>query len=323
MQAPDRTFVGFWPASTQFGEPECFALDECSLPDRDTQRALRATLLSYDGPGWKIKLCADYLLLLHLETLEEALQEERNQGPDLVNFSLGATRKARTAYLEALNALNFLLFAAARTGHNHVFLHDFREVSIWDCARIMYDATGNPLRHATYGRFPDTAIRREGKRQFSQIPQFNSVEHSIFSDAAFYWGWFYELGLLPMAAVGAKIVSEHRLQNYGTAIALAWFEIESWIYQTAAILGLRTKSKRGRYLFVSQVIDQFPAGTTVANRKGDLDTLREKRNQVAHANAQASREDSALAIGTFLYVLTTRTGLSLEVDLHEIPTLGF
>ena len=249
---------------------------------------------------------------------------ERKQDPREFDFSLAGTSAAWPRYVEALNALNFLLFASCNTGRGHSILHDFLELSFWQCARIIYDSSGTPLRHANYGRTTGSYLRRFGERTYSKPLPLSKIDNQTFEDVAFYWGIFYETGLVPLAALGAKVISDHRLGNYRASVVLAWFEIESWIIATADGLGLKTtqpptKAGNVHTLPISKIINKLPAGTTVKVNFSDIDKLREIRNEIAHKNYQPSMQDSALAISNLMYVINMKTGLWLKVDGGSPP----
>jgi hypothetical protein len=316
-----ETFVGFWPARENCGEVADFELEN-RVPTTKTTQQLRATLLSYQGAGWKMIICADYLCLLHLDEYEPGLAAERKPQDIRSPTLLRATSIAWPRYVEALNAWYFVLFAACRTARNWAVLNDFAELSFWNCSRILYDQEGRPVRHANYGRTLGAYLRRFQLQLFDSPPTFMSLDHGIFDDASHYWDTIYSSNLVPLAALGCKIVSEHRLGNYRPAIALAWFELEAWVNEQVTSLGYPSKTARGKDRRISDMLDDFPRGTSVANLRDDLHTLRAIRNDIAHNNAAAAHSDSALALKCFVKMLNARSGLPLEVDDLPPPTIG-
>lgn len=316
-----ETFVGFWPAREAHGEITEFELEH-GVPTDHSVKRLRLTLLSYSGRGWKMKVCADYLCLLHLDEFEAALKIGRQcsdiASPDL----LRGTNAAWPAYLQALNAWYFLMFSACQTGRNTVFMHDFSELSFWNCSRLLYDQSGEPIRHANYGRAVDAYLCRFRQRIFESIPTFLKIDHGIFDDAAAYWETCSLRGLISLAALGCKVVSEHRLRNYRAAVALAWFELEAWISNSIRDLGFQMTTRKGKDRPIKEMIDDFPAGTAVANLRDELHALRNIRNSIAHQNAPATHSDSALALRCFVKMLNARSGLALRVDENPTPTIG-
>jgi hypothetical protein len=316
-----ETFVGFWPTREDFGEIDEFELEH-GVPTINSATQLRATLLLYSGRGWKMVVCADYLCLLHLDEFEGALaigrQCEDIASPDL----LRGTQAAWPAYIQALNAWYFLLFAACQTGRNSVFMHDFAELNFWNCTRVLYKESGEPVRHANYGRASDAYLRRFRRRIFDSSPSFLRIDHGIFDDAASYWGTISSRNLVSLAALGCKIVSEHRIRNHRAAVALAWFELEAWIINSIRLLEFQTTTRRGRERLIKDMIDDFPPGTSVANLRDDLHALREVRNRIAHQNVQATHSDSALALRCFVRMLNVVSGLALKIDENPAPTIG-
>ncbi len=265
----DKTFVGFWPTREEFGEIGPITLDSCSLPDTETQARCASTLFDFSGPGWEIKVCADYLLLLHITDLEPSLTTERNQSKSNFNFSINATQKAWPRYVEALNALYFLLFASCFTGRGNYILHDFSELSFWHCANILYGEDGKPIKHSNYGRSSGSYLRRFGERKCNTIPSSLNLEHEIFKDMAFYWRIIWDINLVPLTATATKVISNHRLGNYRSSIVLTWFEVENWIIETANGLGIQTTrvaKKTGDVLtrHISQIIKDLPEGTLLS-----------------------------------------------------------
>lgn len=323
----EKTFLGFWPTREEVGEFGPITLNDCSLPDTDSQARCASTLLDFSGPGWKIKVCADYLVLVHLEDLEPALTAERNQLTSNFDFSIEATRAAWPRYVEALNALYFLLFASCFTGRNHSILHDFSELSFWHCTRILYDDDGKRIRQANYGRTSGSYLRRFGQRTCDTAPPALTLDHETFKDMAFYWNIFHDLDLVPLVATAAKVISDHRLPNYRASIVLAWFEVESWIIETADGLGIQTTSiakKTGDTLThkITHILKKLLEGTTVKVNFSDINALRVIRNDIAHNNYRPALQDSALAVRCLMYVIKMRSGLNLKVDEGTPPTIG-
>ena len=320
----EETFFGFWPARDEYCQIDSFAVDDCGLPDEDTRKALGQTLESFSMPGWKMIISADYLCLLHLKSIGAGLNSERkhNRESEIYDLSLRTSRRSQFQYIEALNAWYFLIFAACRTGRNNVFLHDFSELSSWHCPRLMYTASGKPLRHLRFGRENEPGLRRFGRCAYDKVPAFQTIDLGIFRDAAFFWEIVFDSDLVPVAALGAKIVSEHRLENYKSSVALAWFELESWIFSKTIELGIPTVKKNGWHLGIKEIINKFPKGTLVSNYSQELNDVRNVRNGIAHENVTPSHEQSSHAIETFMEIFNVRSGLRLQVDLHQTPTMG-
>jgi len=320
------TYVGFWPMREMHGAIDLEIYD--GFPTEPCKKKLREPLLAERGVGWSYIVCKDYLNLLHLESCEPALVSERESlnNDEFISFSLTATRFAWKQYLEALNALYFLIFAACRTGRNHLCLPDFAELSIWNCSRLMYDQNGIPHRHAHYGRSTGSYLRRFGLQKFERSETLIPLEEGIFQDAAAYWSTVFDAKLLPLAALGTKIITEHRIANYRVAVALTWFELEAWIYQRSQALGYprqaRRKNGQLKDRTVYELLEDFPKGSTIANIRDDLHAVRKKRNDIAHENLPANRDDSELALKCFLTMFSQRSGLKLEIDMNEPPTLG-
>lgn len=316
-----ETFVGFWPTREDFGEIDEFELEQ-GIPTINSANLLRATLLSYNGRGWKMVVCADYLCLLHLDEFEDALAISRQcediASPDLFRGS----QAAWPAYIQALNAWYFLLFAACQTGRNSVFMHDFAELSFWNCTRLLYKESGESVRHANYGRATGAYLCRFRQRIFGSPPSFLRIEHGIFDDAASYWRTISSRNLVSLAALGCKIVSEHRIKNHRAAVALAWFELEAWIISSIQLLEFQTTTRRNRDRPIKDMIDDFPLGTSVANLRDDLHALREVRNRIAHQNVLATHSDSALALRCFVRMLNEVSGLALKIDENPGPTVS-
>ena len=267
-------------------------------------------------------ICADYLCLLHLEEYEPNLVAER-QPKDIASPDfLRATTIAWPRYVEALNAWYFLLFAACRTARNCVVLNDFAELSFWSCSRILYDKKSIPVRHSNYGRASGAYLRRFQLQLFDAPLTFVPLDHGIFNDAAIYWDTIYSRALVSLVALGCKIVSEHRFGNYRASIALAWFELESWVNEQITLLGYPSKTDKGKDRRISDMLDDFPPGTSVANLRDQLHKLRILRNDIAHNNASADHAGSALAVKCFVKMLNERSGLPLEVDDLPPPTIG-
>jgi len=324
----EKTFVGFWPADDNYCSVDSFALDANEQTDTATQRELRETLLDYETDDWHIIISKDYMCLLHLKFLEEPLNNERdhNKSCDLSMLSLGPTKKIKFQYVEALNALYFLIFSSCYTGRNNYFLHDFSEVTIWQCLRVMYSADNSALRRVQFGRGTKKEMSRRGLCREEKSSGFLKIEDNIFKDAIHYWGVVFQQNLVPLASVGAKIISEHRLESYDLSVVLAWFEIENWIMDSTRILGVvtsRIKSNGDLYYFgIKDIVDSFPTGTTISNLASELHEVREIRNGIAHSGLKPSHEQSKKAIEMFLKMLNTRSGLNLSVDLHQAPSGG-
>lgn len=316
-----ETFVGFWPAGFDYGEIAEFELEN-GLTSTKTASNLKETILSYSGEGWKMLVCADYLCLMHLDKFEGGLAIERQEREPFSENFLRETRAAWPAYVQALNAWNFLLIAACNTGRSHYVLTDFEEVSVQNCVRLLYGANGTPLRQATYGRRHEAVLRRFRERLFTSPPTYIKIHNGIFNDAAHYWGVVSKLNLVQLANLGGKLVSEHRLKNYRPAVALAWFEIEAWIIESIISLGFSTRTRKSKERRISEMINDFPDGSSIANMRRDLQALLVVRNDVAHKHKEATYADSALALRCFLQMVNVRTGLALGIDANPAPIFG-
>lgn len=320
------TFLGFWPVRDEIAAFSPIELEQGRPSDASSKR-LRATLLSYDGPGWRMLICEDYLCLLHLAALEPGLRKERSQAADPAGHDfIAGSRAAWPRYLEALNAWFFLLFVSTSTGRNHQVLHDFAELSLWSCTRAIYDDGGALVRQAHYGRTSGSALRRQGRVFFSKAPTTHSLDHRIFADAAAYWGTVFKNGMVSDTALGAKLIAEHRLENYSAVVALGWFRLEAWVFQSAKRFGfprkvLRANGKKGNRT-VAEMIDLFPVGTTIGNMRDDLHRVRQTRNRVAHRNQAAGPGASEEAISCYARMFMAESGIRLTIRPGRTPGFG-
>lgn len=320
----EKTFFGFWPADDHHCSLESLTLDISGNADEATQRELKDTLLNYETDNWHIIVSKDYMCLLHLKLLEEPLNRERehNRTCEMYELSLGRTRQIKNQYIEALNALYFLIFSSCFTGRGNYFLHDFAEVTVWQCLRVMYSSDNMPLRRIQFGRGTKKEMSRMGLCIEERSSEFMKIELNIFKDAIHYWDIVYTQDLISLAAVGTKIISEHRLESYNLSVVLAWFEIENWIMKYARVLEVETHKSNGYKHGIERIINNFPLGTTVANLASELHVVRDIRNDIAHNGSNPIHEESKKAIELFMKMFNIRSGLNLSVDLHPAPSSG-
>ena len=328
IDSTEKTFIGFWPADDNHCSIDSLNLDANRHPDEATQRELRDTLLDYETDDWHIIISKDYMCLLHLKSLEEVLNNERehNRTCDISELSIGVTKQIKYQYVEALNTLYFLIFSSCFTGRGNYFLHDFSEVTIWQCLRVMYSSSNTPLRRIQFGRANKKEMSRAGLCTEEQTEGFLQIELNIFKDAIHYWDIVFRQDLVSLASVGTKIISEHRLESYNLSVVLAWFEIENWIMDFTRVLGIptsRIKSNGRVYYFgIKDIIDDFPEGTTISNLAPEIHIVREIRNNMAHRGTIPSHNESEKAIKMFMQMFNIRSGLNLSIDLHRTPSTG-
>lgn len=319
----DKTFFGFWPANDNYSNSDSIILDDCLFTSKETQKILQGTLLERESTDWQIIICNDYMVLLHLKHLEPSLADERNfnQHSDISILKFGATRNARKVYLEGLNALNFILFCSCFTGRNDYFLDDFSEVSIWQSLRVMYTRKNTPIRSMQFGRGTKKEMIRRGEYKItSKVGNFK-FKIETFKDMIHYWGILYQQNLINLAALGTKIISEHRVQNFNLAVILIWFEIEKWIIKWASDLSISINNEIGNPLEIKKILKNFIVfeGTTIAGLYDEIDDIRELRNEIAHDGKLASHVESSKAIELFLKMFNLRSGLTLNVE-YNLPT---
>ncbi len=322
MSSSNKTFLGFWPTRENFGEISLININNVGIPDKKSRDQLKETIYLKPSAKWEIIVAVDYMVLLHLRDLEHELHIERNQNKDKINFSMRGTMAAWPVYLESLNAIYFLLFAAMYTGRNLSYLHDFSEITLWDCSRLIYNQHNKPLRHAHFGRKSEHYLRRFGECIYSAPITLSQIDKRVFDDMAHYWSTIYNLKLIKFTSVGTKILYEHRIKNFNASVTTAWFEIENWITEYAHVIGVPLTDKDNNSLEIKRLINKFPLGTMVSNLSSDLHAVRIARNNIAHSNSAASFNDSQLAITCFMKIFNLKTGLPLNIDFNAPPIFG-
>lgn len=329
-------FFGFWPLPPNHFYPDELILNPERFIDDGTRSGLLEWVLDVSGSGWRFAVTGDLLCLLHLDETEADLNAERtaNENADIIDITLGVSHRSRFLYCECLNAIYFLIFCSCFTGRGYSVLHDFSELTIWSCGRFTYDDDGNAVRGGQFLRPPEQQLRRLRIALVENPKDHTPFDLDIFRDAAHYWSIVYALELHPIAAVGAKIVSEHRLENLQASVSLAWFEIERWLIAHAMELGLDVYQRRRngnvlndeagspKYKNVSILIDLFPEGTWLYANKGGFHQVRNLRNQIAHRGYEPSHAESARALEVFVSMFNFRSGLNLRIDTHRVPTHG-
>ena len=328
MSASDR-WCGFWPASRRFCELPEIPTGPDGLPTEDARAALRQVVLEFAGPDWQIAIAADYLCLMRLVTLEQDIEAEQTHNVEAPIYDLqtGRSRSALFAYCEALNALYFLIFCACYVGRSNSFLNDFSELGVWNINRYANLISGKDVMIQRFTRLSYQCLLRNGETRLRTRSQLRKIDHDIFADAVSFWKVVRWHGLTQLAALGARLISEHRQQNYGVTVALAWFEVERWLFKTAGVYGIPTtyyskKRKRTFQSSVSQLVQEFPAGTWVKFEKSNLELLRQCRNSVAHRGYKPTHSESAHALELFINMFNVRSGLSLRVSTHPAPSYG-
>ena len=323
----NKTFFGFWPANDNYSNVDSVILDDSLLASKETQKILQGTFLEKETIDWQIIVCNDYMVLLHIKHLEPTLADERdfNQDSDISMLKFSATRNARRIYLEGLNALNFILFCSCFTGRNDYFLDDFSEVSIWQSLRVMYTKKNTPIRSMQFGRGTKKEMIRRGEYKITREIGNFKFKIETFKDMIYYWEILYEQNLINLAALGTKIISEHRLQNYNLAVILIWFEIEKWIIKWANDLSIPINhvDNHGTAspLEIKKILKNFKQreGTTIAGIYDELDDIRKLRNKIAHEGKLASHKESSKAIELFMTMFNLRSGLTTRVAF-DLPT---
>lgn len=324
----EKTFFGFWPADDYHCSLDSIILDGNGFPDETTRHKLKDTLLDFGTDDWHIIVSKDYMCLLHLKSFENPLNVERehNNTCELCAVSLRTTRQIKNQYIESLNGLYFLIFASCFTGRGAYFLHDFSEITTWQCFRVMYSSENIPLRRIQFGRATKKDMIRRGQCIEEQTKDFLKIEPTIFKDAIYYWDIVNQQNLVSLASIGTKIISEHRLESYDISVTLAWFEIEKWIMDFTRNLGIQTFRIKGNgdpyYFGIKEIIDSFPIGTTIATLSDELHEVRKIRNQIAHSGTTPSHKESSKAIELFVKMFNIRSGLNLSVSTHPTPSSG-
>lgn len=327
-------YFGFWPAPANHFEPETLEINDDGFVKSKTRNLLLSKILEVEGKGWKFAVTGDYLCLLHLTNTEKrlAFEKDHNKEADIVDLSLSVSKAAKFEYSECLNAISFLVFCACFTGRGLQTLHDYSELSTWSCGRFRYDTDGTALGETMFLRPPEQQLRRLGLLVVEKPTDRFAIDKNIFRDAAQYWSVIYDQKLVSTAAVGSKILSEHRRENFRACAALAWFEIEKWLVPYASNLGLDVFQYRSgairidqftgepMYKNISTIISDFLPGTWINANSVKLLELCRLRNRIAHKGYTPNREESGMALDIFVRAFNFRTGLHLNVDTHAIPT---
>lgn len=329
-------YFGFWPAPPNYFEPAELSTNSEGYISDSTKSQLLEKIVEIERPGWKIAVTGDYLCMLHLDEIESALRAERehNQSADIANLRLGVSRSARFEYVEALSALNFLLFCARFTGRGDYTIHDYFELTTWLISRFHYGSDGLAIKGGAFSRPPQQQLRRIRALKVEAPQDRFPIDLNVFRDAISYWEVLYDADLLSTASVGSKLISEHRKEDFRACVGLTWFEIEKWLTPFAEHAGLnvyqyrqgnvRRDRRTGQpmYKMISTVIDDFPEGTWIYANADDLRNVAWLLNQVAHKGYMPSRPESANAINVFMRVLNFRSGLCLRADTNPTPTSG-
>lgn len=331
-------YFGFWPLPSNYFKLERLTLNGSGFIDESTKAIFLEKAIEICGDGWRFAVTGDYLCMLHIDEIENDLLREKSLNKaanDHIQISLGFSRFARFRYCESLNAIYFLMFGAFFTGRNHYMLHDFSELTIWSCGRFTYDQNGQALRGGQFVRPPEQQLRRLGISKVESADSMAGFDINIFRDTALYWSVIYELKLVSTAAVGAKVASEHRIENFKASVSLTWLEIEEWLVSFAIEIdidvyargkngSIRIDNETGHPMYkgIKKLINDYPEGTWVYTNKSYLHDVRVLRNQIVHRGYIPNRVESALALQIFLRMFNFRTGLNLRIDTHGVPTQG-
>jgi len=328
-------YFGFWPATTNHFAPVGLGVDDSGFISDSTKSLLLEKTYEAEGAGWKFAVTGDYLCMLHLEEIEAALrvEQEKNADAHITTLSFGSSRSARFEYTSSLNALQFLIFCACFTGRGLYTLHDYDELTVWNTARFQYDLQGNAIKGGGFPRYPEQQLRRLKLLKIENDPSGFKIDPRLFKDVSTYWSIVYDAGLVKHAAVGSKLISEHRNEDTRACVGLTWFEIEKWLTPFADELGIDVykRKKNGdiikdqtngtpMYKIISDIVKSFPEGTWISSEQDDLLKVAWLRNQVAHKGYTPSIQESAFAIDVFIKMFNFRTGLALRADTNRTPT---
>lgn len=271
-----------------------------------------------------------------LGSVEESLKRENqhNKDVDISQLQLGCAKSARFDYTEHLNALHFMIFCACFTGRGLYTIHDFSDQTIWNTSRFHYDNNDEAIKGGGFLRPPKQQLRRLKQLTIENNVTIFPIDLAVFKDAVAYWSIALESDLIELAAVGAKVIYEHRNENTKTCVTLIWFEIENWIIDHAKELRIEVRrfqngqpmidqrSGQSMYRAISQIIKDFPTGTWIEANKDQLLDIAWVRNQIAHKGRFPTHQESAAAINLFMEVFNFRTGLNLRADASQAPTFG-
>ena len=183
-------------------------------------------------------------------------------------------------------------------------------------------------------RPPEQQLRRHRRAIVENPNDRLPFDLDIFRDAAHYWSIVHILDIHSTGAIGAKVVSEHRLENFRASVPVAWFEIERWLVAHGKQLGLdvyvsdgndgikRDETGALKYRNISQIINLFPLGTWVYANRDQFHRIRSLRNQIAHKGYEPTQAESSEALHVFMNMFNYRTGLNLSADTNRVPTQG-
>lgn len=149
----NKTFFGFYPANDSYSEVEV-SYDLKGRMNEESRTSLSENLYHHIENKWEVIISKDYLCQFYLEEYHIQLDNERNHNAtsEVVNMTLGATRKVQFKYIDVLNSFYFLLYASCFTGRNTDFLNDFIEVSLWDCLAMEFSQDNQCVSLGSFGR---------------------------------------------------------------------------------------------------------------------------------------------------------------------------
>ena len=330
-------FTAFY-ASRPFWAGDAIDLDGTNAQSRFTE-LMSATVFSYDTNNFRLRICKDGMIMLHVPELEAEIEAEDGTAPRPIEETVAWWGR----YLDYLNCL-YLLLDSATIEVSRLAYFELSEITNKDAFRVHFEngqwkgggiASESIASYYQMGRFASTYSNepRVDTRILMRRPLGKEVFDSLF---AAFSGATRDGSVLRSLAGIAKSIAQYKVGNYATSLMLSWFVCESELSTdwnaflkasnrefpdgSRRVSADRRKNLTGRDYPISvvsnllELADEMPFETFKR-----IDSVRVYRNKVVHQEPNFTCGPKHCQEGIELAFELVLMGSTIRV----IPNLGF
>jgi len=295
-----ENFTAFY-TSRPFWAGDPINFNAADAAPRFTER-MSAMVFSYDTNAFRLRICKDGMVMLHVPELEAELETEEDDKPRPIEYTVAWWGR----YLDYLNCLYVLLDSATIEVASHAYF-ELSEITNKDGFRVRFEdgkwkgegiASESIASYYQMGRYAST-YRTEPRcdsRILHRMPLKKEVFDTLFATFSVATR---NVSLLKSLASIAKSIAEYKVGNYATSLVLSWFVCESQLLaRWSAFLDTSNRkfsdgSKRvssdrrqtltGRDYPISVVSNLLELSSEIPYETfKHIDTVRGYRNKVVH-----------------------------------------
>ena len=293
-------FTAFY-ASRPFWAGDAIDFNAFDAASRFTKQ-MSAIVFSYDTNDFRLRICKDGMVMLHVPELEAEFETEDNDKPRPTEDIVAWWGR----YLDYLNCL-YLLLDSATIEVDRLAHFELSEITNKDGFRVSFEdgkwqgggiASESITSYYQMGRFAGISRiePRMDPRVLSRIPLRKEVFDTLFATFSVVTR---NVSLLKNLAAVTKGIAEYKVGNYATSLVLSWFVCESQLsahwraFLKASNIEFPDRSKRissdrqqtltGRDYPISVVSNLLElSGEIPYETFRHIDTVRGYRNKVVH-----------------------------------------